>query len=189
MAEPNLSDALASLMEAQNACETATQNLVDHNSDLTAHPDIRAILDKILSDEAVYTRAQIIDIINDNLEAHIAADAMTAHPTIATQIDEMVSSVASIESRVSSLEIWRDNGTAEDDETSLTAEIQKVVDEYAPIIKPLRDALDKAITAGQTESVASLQDSLNRVLDEQTEKIKQVIDQYRKDNTPTNRGY
>lgn len=185
MAEPNLSDALANLLEAQNACETATQNLVDHNTDLTAHSDIRAILDKILSDEAIYTNAQIVEIINDNIADHIAADAMTAHPTIATQIDEMNSTIASMEARVSSLEIWRDNGTAEDDETSLTAEIQKVVDEYSPIIKPLRDALDKAITAGQTESVASLQDSLNRVLDEQTEKIKEVIDQYRKDNTPT----
>ena len=185
MADPNLSDALESLMNAQTACENATADLLEHNNDLESHPDIRAMLNALMESDAVYTREQIVEIISSNLNTHIDADPMVSHPKIASMIEELNNAVASIDTRLESVETWMNNGIEPGEETDLTALIQKVIDEYAPIIKPLRDALDQAITTGQTESAASLQDSLNKILDEQTEKIKEVIDNYRQEHTPS----
>lgn len=182
---PSLSDALAQMQSTQQACEDATEKLLSHNTDLEAHPDIRSLLDKLFASDQIYTKDQIDTIINEKLRFHINAEPRDAHKKIADQIDELVAAVSELSMRLESVEQWMHAGTQPGEETNLTAAIQKVIDEYAPIIRPLRDALDEAIQAGQTESAAALQESLNRVLDEQTAKIKEVIDQYRQDNTPS----
>ena len=178
-----LLDATQQLQDAQANLEQAISDLTSHNTDLEAHPDIRAILDKILSGDHIYTRQQIVELIEEKLDIHISAEPKDAHASMANQIDELNNALQAALTRIEALENWR-NGTDDEDRTELERRIQEVEDRYQPILEALQQSFKEAQEAGNDEIAAAIKTNIETTMNQKTQDIMDVIDAWQKENTP-----
>ena len=179
-----LLDATQQMQEAQLKLEQAISDLTNHNTDLEAHPDIRAILDKILSGDHIYTRDQIVELVNEKLDLHIQAEPKDAHASMATQIDELANTIQAVATRVGALESWRD-GLDDTDKTELERRIQEVENRYQPILEALQQSFKEAQEAGNDEIAAAIKANIEATMNQKTQDIMDVIDTWQEENTPT----
>ena len=179
-----LVDAISLLQKAQATLEEAIKSINDHNIATDSHMDIRNILDTILNGDEIYTRDQIIDLISEKLDAHIAADIDKAHPSITTAIEEINENILSIAQRVDQLESWRD-GEESGENTELQRLIKEVTDRYAPILEALQISFREAQEAGQAEVADAIKQNIQETMDQQTADIMKVIDDWQAANSPS----
>ena len=178
-----LSNAVAFLQDAQTTLVKATDDLLTHNTALDSHQDIRAMIDAILHSETMYTRDQIVEIIDEKLSDHIAAEMAVAHPAIESAVNALETALAAATSRISSIEAWRD-GTSDPNRTDLQNLIQAVYDKYAPMLESLQLSFKEADEAGNTEIADAIKANIQTTMDKQTAEVMDVINQWQRDNTP-----
>ena len=96
-----LSNAVAFLQDAQTSLVKATDDLLTHNTALDSHQDIRAMIDAILHSETMYTRDQIVEIIDEKLSSFISEHKKDIIQTLDSVIDEIETEINFLEKEYS----------------------------------------------------------------------------------------
>lgn len=174
-----LQSALATVNATGKQVNDALTKLLEHNTDIEAHDDIRAILKKLVNSDNIYTNDQIVALIQKAMDAHSKEnfrDAHTGWNDVASDIDRRFQNIAAeisnLDARIKDLE----NGGDEDGgtPTSLKSLINQINAKYEPRIATLTDLIAQATANKDDELVASYQESLQTTLNNRNKEIAQA---------------
>lgn len=171
----SLMTALSSMQSATEACVKATEDILDHNTDPEAHPDIRARVEEILDTDNVYTRPQIEEIVEDGIADHITDTFDVAHPGWAEYSKDLESRLNEMQKSIDSIQSWIDGTSGSGDITDLSMIIQAIENKYDVMLTSIETAMKEARENGQTETLNRLQNEYDAIMDTKSEEIKQAI--------------
>ncbi len=176
MSTENLIAATGILQSAQEALESAHRDLINHNIDLNAHADIRALIDEKFSGDAIYTRPQIEQIITDGLQEHKDTRFSEAHPGWEDFNTTLTTRLATIENDIQDIKDWIDGKSKET--TTLEQRLQAIEDRYAPVLANIQRALEAATTAGNTVLADSYRESIAQTLNQKNADLMAAVDEW-----------
>lgn len=181
MSTENLSVAIAALQDAQKALEDEHTHIENHNVNVEAHPDIRALINKIFDGEAVYSNTQIRTIINDAIDFHKAISFKEAH----TGWDEFEKTLndrlATIETNLTELQDFVRG--QQEAKTDLNAQLSAIEARYAPIIERLQTAMQNAQMAGDTELADSYRTTIQQELESKTNELMECMEKWQREHS------
>ena len=158
MSNENLSDAIAELQAAQTLLAAEHEHIEQHNIDPEAHADIRALIDRIMDGEAVYSNTQIRAIMHSLLDEHANGDFKTAHPGWTTFENQLTETLAALRADITAIQNRLD--ARDNAQTDLAERLAVVEAKYAPIL----DNLTRELTAAQNAGDQLLADSYKETI-------------------------
>lgn len=185
-----IADALQTLQSAQADLREALATINEHNHALDAHPEIQKAIKDLTSGDAIYTREQIREIINELLNIHKNTKFSEAHPGWSKWEQSNAESISKLQLRVEALENRLNGEAGSEQETDLAKLLQAVEDKYAPILNSLQEAFSQAQNQGQTELADQYRATIASTLDEKKEELLAVMTEWQEnhgagENTPT----
>lgn len=173
----DLATALSILQDSQKALTDAIEALSTHNNDLSAHPQIQEMINQITGQDAIYTNAQIRQLIKEGLEEHTKLDFKTAHggwdaweTANNTTISKIQADITNIQNRL--------DGTDDTDQSELSTLLQAVEDKYAPIIEGLQQAFQNAQLQGETELANKYAETISSTLNQKRDELLAVMEEW-----------
>lgn len=176
MSTENLIAATGILQDAQKELEQAHKDLINHNIDLHAHQDLRDLIAERFSGDAIYTRAQIEQILIDGLQEHKNTVFSEAHPGWDDYNTNLTNRLATIENDIKDIKDWIAGKTKAT--TTLQQRLQAVEDKYAPIFANLQSGLEAATAAGNTTLADTYKETIAKTLDQKTAELMQVVNDW-----------
>ena len=180
----SLTEAIASLQEAQKKLVEAIAQLNDHNLDLKAHPDLRKVVDQILNGDAIYTNDQIRELVNEQLKKHTDTKFSEAHPGWEEYRDTLELSLSNLSSRVTAIENWMKGQNDSGETTDLQKAIKAIVDEYSPILSNLSKSYQLAVENGDSKLATEINNRITETYDEMNRRIIDVIESFTASGQP-----
>lgn len=178
----NLSDAIRVLQESQAKFVEAIEQLETHNNDLEAHPQLRDMIDQITGEsDAIYTDAQIRQMIKEGIEAHTSLDFKTAHSGWESWEDELNKRLSEMVLRIETVE-KRLDGATDDDMTDLDAILQSIEDKYAGPIDHLYQAFVQAQEQGQTDLANSYKKAYEETITQMRDEKLAAMDKWQQEH-------
>lgn len=181
MSSDNLAAAIEALQNAQNELVEAIKTLEEHKTDTEAHPDIREILQEMNDGEAMYTRAQIREFINEVLNVHKVTDWKDAHANANSFVNDLEEKLASITTSIDEINDKLDK--KDSDQSSLQSILQEIEDKYEPILKELTEALAAAQNAGSTELADQYRETIKATLDQKSTELLKAMQKWQEEHS------
>lgn len=178
-----LPEAIAILQEAQAKLVAATEALVTHNVDLEAHQDIRDLIQGILDSDVVYTRDQIVSLVQETIKSHTEASFDTAHPGWEVYNTELQNDLEKIKSDIEGIKNRLDGEESSSGQTDLEKALQAIEDKYAPILKNLQDAFSQAEKDGNVVLAEEYKNAIARTLDEKKNELLAAMEAWQNSQT------
>lgn len=176
MAVENLTTAVNALQAAEAELVKAREDLINHNIDETAHADIRELINALKQVDAIYTRTEIEQMINEKVDAHTELTYDKAHPgwtayqtALESKLSQMTTAISELQDKLAGID---------KEESELDEIIQKIEDKYAPMIESTSRAMEAAKEAGNTELVEQYKASLKSTLDQKNKEIIEATEQW-----------
>ena len=173
--------ALVYLQNAQEELSAARSDLLHHNADPEAHPDILELIARIKGSDNVYSNEQIHAIFNE-LIAEAVNNVKNQYEGIENLKNQTELVIDELTNRVLALEEKINNPDTVDTRTDLERSLQAVEDRYAPILASLQSAFKEASDLGNQDTAARIRQNINDTLDEKQAAIIAVIDAYQSAN-------
>lgn len=181
-----MSDSIEALQSALTTVNTLGEQLTqglgslqNHNTDPSAHDDIRQTLKDLMDSDKVYTKEQIEALISDKVDAHAKLDITAgAHNGTAfkTWIDEEISRLEELISQGGGGGSTPGGSTPE--ESQLITSVQEIANRYAAILSALQSAYTEALASGQTELAENLLASIKETLAQQRAEMISAINEF-----------
>ena len=176
MAVENLTAAVQALQEAEADLVAAIKTISEHNTDTTAHEDIREAIEALKEVDAIYTKTEIEQMINEKVDAHTELTYDKAHPGWEAYDEALQSKLTEITTAIQELQ---DKLAGKDKEDSdLQTALQEIEDKYAPIIENISKALQAAEEAGNTELAEQYKTTLKETLDQKTKELIEATEKW-----------
>lgn len=168
--------ALAQMQETQTRLENALNDLVTHNIDLEAHPDIRQILQELLSSPMVVTEDKVAVMIKAAMDTHEAKPYNEAHPGTDEMLAEMSEHLNTLTERVAVLEARMAGREDEAEQTDLQRELQRIEDKWATVLASLMQSYAEAEAQGSTAVMQEVQEAIAQALDDKKAELLAALD-------------
>lgn len=186
----SLADALQVLQDAQSDLREATATINEHNHDLAAHPEIQQAIKHLTEGDAIYTREQIRQLVNELLDDHKDTKFSEAHPGWSEWEQTNATAISGLDQRIQAVENRLNGEAGSEQETDLVKLLQAVEDKYAPILNSLQEAFSQAQNQGQTELADQYRATIASTLDEKKEELLAVMTEWQEnhgagENVPT----
>jgi chromosome segregation ATPase len=169
MAVENLTAAVQALQEAEADLVAATKTISEHNTDETAHQDIRDAIDALKEVDAIYTKTEIEQLINEKVDAHTELTYDKAHPgwsdyetALQSKLTQLTTAIEELQDKLAG---------KEQEDSDLQTALQEIEDKYAPIIENISKALQAAEEAGNDDLADQYKTTLKETLDQKTKEL------------------
>lgn len=181
MAVESLTAAVQALQEAEATLVAAKKELIDHNIDESAHADIREAIAALKEVDAIYTKTEIEQLINEKVDAHTELTYDKAHPGWEDYEKALQSKLTQLTTAIEELQ---DKLAGKDKEDSdLQSTLQVIEDKYAPIIENLSKALQAAEEAGNDELAEQYKATLKDTLDQKTKELIEATEKWQAEHS------
>lgn len=176
-----LSTAIAQMQETQQLLVDAIAQLTAHDTNELAHEEIRNLIYALQEQDVMYTRDDILHLINQGILDHTTKAFDQAHSGWEEYSANLEARLLTIEHNLSVVQ-----GKVEgiDIRTDLELAIQAIENKYAPILANLQNSFRDAEQNGSEILAQEYANAIARTLDEKKAEIMDVLEAYHQENFP-----
>lgn len=169
------SEAIRALQEAQVKLSQAIAGIAAHNQNPKAHPILERQIYDLMHGEQVFSRAQVRTIAQEILKEHTDKTAQEAHSGLTDALSEITKRLTKLEADVARIED-KVGGTTNSTMSKLERALQKIEDDYAPILTSLQTTLNEAENIGDRVLADSLKAQISETLSQKKAQILNAIE-------------
>lgn len=147
-------DLLNQLTTTLNTFTDTVTDLAEHKLDPEAHPDIRDLIQAVVTGTAFLTQTDATTLVGTRITAH--NEDSTAHADIQAAINSLATLVDQLTARLDVLDPQDPN----DPTSALNAALQAIDDQYDPVIAAEMEAWEKA-RAAELDTVDAIAATIN----------------------------
>ena len=175
-----ISDQLAILQQCEVELRDMLLALGTHNQAEDSHPIILRKIKALEESDAMYTRAQIYEMIQNQMELHTKKDFNVAHTGYEEKAKELQLKLDKLEADINTLNTRLNLHTSQIDGYNATLEsiMQKIEDKYAPILTNLSTAYQEAERQNNSVLAQSYMDSISTTLEEKRQELLKALNDW-----------